>query len=380
MATAHATGNDALHAANEAADRLKRQMRRVADAPVALRNDRRTIQHALANLAHDHKHRPRPSFKRPDLRDVIPQRAPYPLPESTLDAVADLLDLDLEFQLFRHARTEEDVVVYRRDDPRIGLLHPPGSPLAGENDIVVPRPSRYSRPIPLARGRDEMDVLNHRFLYFVDAADGRGKVLYLRHDGDHGLVELHRVASNPGVRLSGTPVPVVATPSERLRAIAEELDRTWERFGSALGGWPVTADTKQRSLRTSTSIRISGPRRRLTSRVRTSSRERSYRRTGAAAFVKALKTDMKPILPRSSAARPRKRAPRQARYARVKPSRRVVLVVAVGHQVDTEGGGQRVRGGHHLEYADVRADRREDRGHLVNRRAGVERRGYLQHV
>jgi len=34
-----------------------------------------------------------------------------------------------------------------------------------------------------------MDELNHRFLYFVDAYDGRGKVLYLRHDGDYGLVE-----------------------------------------------------------------------------------------------------------------------------------------------------------------------------------------------
>ena len=34
-----------------------------------------------------------------------------------------------------------------------------------------------------------MDVLNHRFLYFIDAVDGRGKVLYLRHDGDYGLVE-----------------------------------------------------------------------------------------------------------------------------------------------------------------------------------------------
>lgn len=37
--------------------------------------------------------------------------------------------------------------------------------------------------------RTEMDELNHRFLYFIDAADGRGKVLYLRHDGDYGLVE-----------------------------------------------------------------------------------------------------------------------------------------------------------------------------------------------
>jgi hypothetical protein len=34
-----------------------------------------------------------------------------------------------------------------------------------------------------------MDVVNNRFVYFIDAADGRGKVLYMRHDGDYGLVE-----------------------------------------------------------------------------------------------------------------------------------------------------------------------------------------------
>jgi ribosome-associated translation inhibitor RaiA len=186
---AHTTGSNGLQAANEAAERLERQMRRVADTPVALRNERRVIQKALAHLAHERRHRPRPSHKPPDLRDIIPRRTAYPLPESTLDAVADLLDLDLEFLLFRHARTGEDVVVYRRDDGRIGLLHPPGSPLADENDIVIPKPSRYAHPIPLAKARDEMDVLNHRFLYFIDAADGRGKVLYLRHDGDYGLVE-----------------------------------------------------------------------------------------------------------------------------------------------------------------------------------------------
>jgi hypothetical protein len=33
-----------------------------------------------------------------------------------------------------------------------------------------------------------MDVVNHRFLY-VDTTDGRGKVLYLRHDGDAGRVD-----------------------------------------------------------------------------------------------------------------------------------------------------------------------------------------------
>jgi ribosome-associated translation inhibitor RaiA len=185
----HAIAGSAPQAAREAADRLHRQMRRVADAPVALRNDRQAIKGALARLEHERRHRPRPSLKPPDLRDIIPLRTAYPLPESTLDAVADLLDLDLEFLLFRHARTGEDVVVHRRDDTRIGLLHPPGSPLSNENDIVVPEPSRYEQPIPLAKARDEMDVLGHRFVYFIDAADGRGKVLYLRHDGDYGLVD-----------------------------------------------------------------------------------------------------------------------------------------------------------------------------------------------
>jgi putative sigma-54 modulation protein len=107
----------------------------------------------------------------------------------TIEAVNELLDMDVEFFLFVHARTNEDVVVYRRDDGRIGLLHPPFSKLADENDIVVPEPSRYSRPLTLDEARTEMNYLNHRFLYFIDAADMRGKVLYLRHDGDYGLVE-----------------------------------------------------------------------------------------------------------------------------------------------------------------------------------------------
>lgn len=197
LLAAHATGKDAVQAAKEAVDRLRRQMSRVQDAGAALRNEPRVIEKALAGLTPVREHRPRPRLKPPELRDIIPRRTAYPFPETTLDAVADLLDLDLEFLLFRHARTGEDVVVYRRDDGRIGLLHPPGSPLADENDIVVPEPSRYPEPIPLSKARDEMDVLDNRFLYFVDAADGRGKVLYLRHDGDYGLVEPPPVVPAP---------------------------------------------------------------------------------------------------------------------------------------------------------------------------------------
>jgi putative sigma-54 modulation protein len=61
--------------------------------------------------------------------------------------------------------------------------------LADEADLVVTRPSRYSEPLTLAQARGEMDILDHRFLYFTDADDDRGKVIYLRFDGDYGLVE-----------------------------------------------------------------------------------------------------------------------------------------------------------------------------------------------
>ena len=103
--------------------------------------------------------------------------APTPtMPPSTYEAIADMLDLDEEFHLFRHVRTGEDVVVYRRDDGRIGLIHPPGSVLADESDdVVLAEPSRYSEPLTLAQARAEMDVVNHRFLYYIDAADDRGR-------------------------------------------------------------------------------------------------------------------------------------------------------------------------------------------------------------
>jgi hypothetical protein len=52
----------------------------------------------------------------------------------------------------------------------IGLLHPPGSPLSDENEIVVPEPSAYEQPVALAAARSEFDVVDRR-------------------DGDYGLVE-----------------------------------------------------------------------------------------------------------------------------------------------------------------------------------------------
>jgi hypothetical protein len=187
---AHTTGRTPMEAADAAAEHLRRELRRLVDADVALRNEPRVIQNALADLPpFEPLHRPEADLKPPEERQIVHRHTYLSVPLSTLEAVDELLAMDVEFFLFRHARTGEDAVVYRRDDGRIGLIHPRDSALADENDIVVPEPSRYSEPLSLEKARTEMDIVNHRFLYFIDAADARGKVLYLRHDGDYGLVE-----------------------------------------------------------------------------------------------------------------------------------------------------------------------------------------------
>jgi len=186
---ARAVAPSAARAAEVAAERLRRQLRRLADADVSRRNEPRVVERDLGDLVGDRRTPPSVRFKPPGEREIVPRHTYAPGPEPTLSAVADLLDLDGQFHLFSHVRTNEDVVVHWRDDRRIGLLFPPGSVLADETDVVVPRPSRYSRPLSLEDARVEMDVLEHRFLYFVHADDERGKVLYLRLDGDYGLVQ-----------------------------------------------------------------------------------------------------------------------------------------------------------------------------------------------
>lgn len=185
---ARAVAPSASRAGEIVADRLRRQLQRLADTDVAMRNEPRVIAGAVRDLVGDRRPAPPRRLKPAAERRIIPRHTYAAEPQPTLSAIADLLDLDEEFHLFSHVRSGEDVVVHWRDDRRIGLLFPLGSILADEGDIVVPMPSRYSRPLALEEARAEMDELMHRFLYFVDAADERGKVLYLRFDGDYGLV------------------------------------------------------------------------------------------------------------------------------------------------------------------------------------------------
>jgi ribosome-associated translation inhibitor RaiA len=186
---AHATAPTPTEATDAVVQRLRRQLRRIVDADIARRNEPRRLAKAIADFDQERRAAPAQRRKPPEEREIVSRRTYAAAPEPTYSAVVDLLEDAELFHLFVHVRTNEDVVVFWRDDGRIGLLFAPGSVLADENDIVVPMPSRYGEPLTLAAARSEMDVLNHRFLYYIDADDGRGRVLYLRSDGDYGLVE-----------------------------------------------------------------------------------------------------------------------------------------------------------------------------------------------
>jgi ribosome-associated translation inhibitor RaiA len=187
---AHVAGPSPREATEAAVERLQRQLRRVVGAGVARRNEPDEIRKAIAELEPDGSHRPEAGLKPPEEREIVRRRTYAAQPEGTLEAVSEMLDLDEEFHLFVHVRTGEDVVVHWRDDGRVGLIHPRGSVLADEgDDVVVAEESWFSDPVPLDTAKGQMDLASHRFLYFIDVADGRGKVIYLRHDGDYGLVE-----------------------------------------------------------------------------------------------------------------------------------------------------------------------------------------------
>jgi len=188
LLVAHGGGRTAIEAATVAAEALRRQLRRIVGADVALRNEPRVLD------ADGAEQRAPAQLKPPEERSIVARRTYAQEPEPTLTALADLLQDAEVFRLFVHARTGEDVVVHQLDSGRLGLLFPPGSVLADEGDLVVAQSSWFSEALPFAAARSEMDMLNeravhHRFLYFIDAGDERGKVLYLRLDGDYGLVE-----------------------------------------------------------------------------------------------------------------------------------------------------------------------------------------------
>ena len=122
-----------------------------------------------------------------DEREIV-RRKSFAFGPMTVDEGADALeDLDQDFFLFRDAETGADAVLYWRDDGLLALIEPPWAevPVGGP----VRQPNLFSEPMALETAVAQMNAVSHRFLFFENAATGRGNVIYRRYDGDYGLIE-----------------------------------------------------------------------------------------------------------------------------------------------------------------------------------------------
>jgi Sigma 54 modulation/S30EA ribosomal protein C terminus len=128
---------------------------------------------------------------------VITRRKAVVLRSATpLEAVAVMDAMDYDVHLFTDAETGEDAVVHRAG--------PSGLRLARQRHMYPPgwswSPRTSTPPVPLIVNCHPTPTLSEaaavrrlrehslRFLFFTDAATGRGQLLYPRYDGSLGLI------------------------------------------------------------------------------------------------------------------------------------------------------------------------------------------------
>jgi ribosome-associated translation inhibitor RaiA len=164
----------------------------------------------------------RPSyFPRPaDERGVVRHKS-YGLSRFTPDeAAADMELLDYDFHLFTERSTNQDSVVYRAGHGyRIAQAHPEsgrpvlsndattGSGVTGSGITVSTAPAPR---LDLGEAEQRLEAFGWPFLFFVNAATGRGNLVYHRYDGDYGLI-------TPADGSLASPVPPCSAQPVRTR-------------------------------------------------------------------------------------------------------------------------------------------------------------------
>jgi sigma 54 modulation/S30EA-like ribosomal protein len=134
------------------------------------------LRQRLSGLAHDWKvgggRGPRPEwYARPVERREVVRHKSYELAMVSPDLAAHNMErLDYDVHLFVEESTGREAVVYRTDP-------------AGYAVQRLPEP-----PLTMREALDRINASGEPYLFFADAATGRGRLLYRRYDGHYGLV------------------------------------------------------------------------------------------------------------------------------------------------------------------------------------------------
>jgi ribosome-associated translation inhibitor RaiA len=137
---------------------------------------------------------------------VIRQESVAPGPETPATAARELGLLGYRFYLFTDELTGQDSVIYRTGDGyRLASVRPFCAAPVPRAQTAEPAPpgritvSEDAAPsLSVAEAIIRLEFLGQPFVFFADAATGRGSVLYHRFDGHYGLVVPADEPSAPG--------------------------------------------------------------------------------------------------------------------------------------------------------------------------------------
>ena len=189
LVRAHVAG----HTMREAADLLQRHLADKLDQRAQHREDLRTRapDRQPGEWRHGDLPTERPDYyNRPIEERELVRHKTFAIDELTVDEAAfDMDQLDFDFYLFRDLASGEDAVLDRVAGGRYRLtrLHPstiePGAS-AVEVEIVDTAPAELTVPDAIQR----LGANGEPFVFFTNAATGRGNVVYRRYDGHYGLI------------------------------------------------------------------------------------------------------------------------------------------------------------------------------------------------
>lgn len=126
-----------------------------------------------------------PYFPRPpEEREIVRHKTFAPAAITPEEAVLEAMLLDYDFFLFENADTGADSVVFREG----GAWYLSVPEEAPDPDSPVPTRGAPAIVRSLDDAREVLDESDDRFVFFLDAQTGRGRVLYRRYDGHYGLI------------------------------------------------------------------------------------------------------------------------------------------------------------------------------------------------
>ncbi|WP_099025841.1 ribosome hibernation promotion factor [Mycolicibacterium palauense] len=190
LVRAQVHGATAYEAIDRLVERLRHRLERVAEHWEARRG--RLPEGAPHEWRHESEptHRPAHFPRPPEERRVIRRKSFAMAPCTVDDAAREMQLLDYDFHLFTEKGSGAAGVLYRGGATgyRLALVSPEVADQLDPYELPV---TISPQPAPCITERDAIErlgLLGLPFLFFIDAAEGRAQVLYLRYDGHYGLI------------------------------------------------------------------------------------------------------------------------------------------------------------------------------------------------